>query len=1364
MSHRSISRLGLALLAVLASVPGAPAQETGRSPFNLSASRDFAVTGMRTAASARFWISNAGPMDAQSGIEVVSPAQVLKSNVFNSFLSELALWASAGRTDYLANKSRVPSLASVRNAATGGHTISVNNHLTATATDWLPIDGSLGIHFSGIRSSTSGCISHTKDQIPAGFTLMPGSDCLETWGASGFQGRRNVPQSTYQSLFQQLGNAFTFDFWKVPEDPTESLLGNNFQTYGLVSDFNLTNNEAYGSVIPGRTGSPATDGYPLGLEWRFDAFNFKDARYANVVFWQATVTNRSRENYGVGMDYDSLYAGFVIRPTTAMARGGYWPEQGAVVFNDLRSRSDCDQARALPERLIITNFNGSCSSIDVSRGFTRGAMAVVMLKSPIGDLRNKLFTAPLSPFLRPTHPLAGDTLTYNVGRDCGQECSSVRMIAGRGQSAWGVVSSHEGDALAGDQAASLTPNDYWFLFHSANGAAYNDGPRVDIDNPRAGGGFNYCVPGPGAVGGRTWTYRSGRPSAAGVGPDTLFLDDCNPTTNQLVGFWRDTFPDKSLKLIRGSLYLGAGPFRLAAGETTAFVVAVVLATDSASIERSVRETVELYRSFYSVPQPPPLPKVITARVTGGDIRSTFVRVTLDPTLMRWTDEFLLFESQRYRNAPATTTEGRIRRFNPWLPDSLLKRATDNIARILVYKSCNPTATTLTYTTTNTLGVACTVAEMRDTLNRVLGPVSYAQILRPDTVVIYDDGAVNPGQSYLYAFVPETRGAKWSIVDSTATGFVSKELVFETPVHELPRARSADNVVTVYIPASRQAGGTGSDIVFREEKLGVTIDTLQAPGRPTVIASWNGFGIEAMDPTADANLRVIFADRILIDEYRATGAVALDSVRVRVARALTSGFTITGSGLTAKATPVRQATDTLVYRAGPEGVPFRSITTPATTVVTAGGITTTTRTIVGPAAILVNDATELPLFVSNNMRGVTFTPQEYLGHANAVRVRVTVDTTAISNTTNKGFQSSSTFDPRGVRVFSGFQPLSLSWTLSATASGSSRPTGAGLGGEYAIEIVDQEFGSIPTFRLDWGAALADSVARSLANRAVGTTGATDSATAAAVAKFLNRPNIRADSLLAVKVPFTVTNRSFGTSVAVAMLKTDKDTTYVFGTGSDTIRVRVPQDQWLPGDLLMFIEEVPVGAATERVVTLYPAVLSCGTAVPGVTGRFRCNPVSGTGGDPTYGATPAGYELRVRYTIPPRPPREVAFTVIPAKAGSSITSITKAQMDSVNVVPNPYIIFSSFEQQAGNKRLMFTHLPPGGKIQIFTVAGQFVQELTWAETDLEGAGDLFFDMRTREGTEMAAGLYLYVVTARDPGSGRELRKLGRFIIIR
>lgn len=79
-------------------------------------------------------------------------------------------------------------------------------------------------------------------------------------------------------------------------------------------------------------------------------------------------------------------------------------------------------------------------------------------------------------------------------------------------------------------------------------------------------------------------------------------------------------------------------------------------------------------------------------------------------------------------------------------------------------------------------------------------------------------------------------------------------------------------------------------------------------------------------------------------------------------------------------------------------------------------------------------------------------------------------------------------------------------------------------------------------------------------------------------------------------------------------------------------------------------------------------------------------------------------------------------------------------------------------------MFTNLPPRGLIRIYTATGSFLQEIEWTEDQLAGNGDLFYNLRTHEGNELAAGLYVFVVKATDPVSGATRSHTGKFVIIR
>ena len=201
------------------------------------------------------------------------------------------------------------------------------------------------------------------------------------------------------------------------------------------------------------------------------------------------------------------------------------------------------------------------------------------------------------------------------------------------------------------------------------------------------------------------------------------------------------------------------------------------------------------------------------------------------------------------------------------------------------------------------------------------------------------------------------------------------------------------------------------------------------------------------------------------------------------------------------------------------------------------------------------------------------------------------------------------------------------------------------------------------------------------------------------------------------------------------------------------------------LVLDAEDNPV-QATRDVVTFPTAQLDCGQ-----NPRLPCNPVAGVGstGDIT---TFQGQILSVIYNVPVDIDTRLVFDLESALSGAAVLDdpdnleAFRAQLDSIKAVPNPYLMFSRYEldtPQGDDARLMFTHLPPEGLLRIFTVSGQFVQELSWGPDELAGNGDLFWNMRTREGNEAAAGLYVFVVSAPSPAGGEE-KKIGKFVIIR
>ena len=76
----------------------------------------------------------------------------------------------------------------------------------------------------------------------------------------------------------------------------------------------------------------------------------------------------------------------------------------------------------------------------------------------------------------------------------------------------------------------------------------------------------------------------------------------------------------------------------------------------------------------------------------------------------------------------------------------------------------------------------------------------------------------------------------------------------------------------------------------------------------------------------------------------------------------------------------------------------------------------------------------------------------------------------------------------------------------------------------------------------------------------------------------------------------------------------------------------------------------------------------------------------------------------------------------------------------------------------RRLMFTHIPAQCTIKIFTISGYLVDEI---EVNNEPSnGIAHWDLLTREGLEVAAGIYVYHL--KSTSTGKE--KMGKFAVVK
>ena len=108
--------------------------------------------------------------------------------------------------------------------------------------------------------------------------------------------------------------------------------------------------------------------------------------------------------------------------------------------------------------------------------------------------------------------------------------------------------------------------------------------------------------------------------------------------------------------------------------------------------------------------------------------------------------------------------------------------------------------------------------------------------------------------------------------------------------------------------------------------------------------------------------------------------------------------------------------------------------------------------------------------------------------------------------------------------------------------------------------------------------------------------------------------------------------------------------------------------------------------------------------------------------------------------------------------------KDSMEDIKVVPNPYVGTNAMEPAVANfllnqrRRIMFTHIPAECTIKIFTVSGVLVEDIEVTNTADQGI--VHWDLTSKEGLEIAAGMYIYHVKAKKSGA----EKIGKFAVIK
>jgi len=88
--------------------------------------------------------------------------------------------------------------------------------------------------------------------------------------------------------------------------------------------------------------------------------------------------------------------------------------------------------------------------------------------------------------------------------------------------------------------------------------------------------------------------------------------------------------------------------------------------------------------------------------------------------------------------------------------------------------------------------------------------------------------------------------------------------------------------------------------------------------------------------------------------------------------------------------------------------------------------------------------------------------------------------------------------------------------------------------------------------------------------------------------------------------------------------------------------------------------------------------------------------------------------------------------------------RGDVSRVGVRPNPYKRSALFDNrsQVYDHKLVFYNLPPQAKITILDVSGQVIDVINFVSND-PSKGSVFWDMFSKDGIEVASGVYIYVV---------------------
>lgn len=1376
---------------------GAPVVE--RRGFSLFSAEDLAGASLKLAGGYRYAAFNAGGLCsfANTNGDLFNSGCGVFNGASNFFHYQVA-WG-VPPSAYERIKALWPAVAQMR-PPLGYSTPWRTSSIAPMVLRIGPSDGQVGSLFSGAAAADgAGCRDMSGIQganLPKGLTLTALSDCPETWGPAGFQGLRTIPDSVWLQRFHQNPVAFRWEDWKVLPGigATTPVLG-DLSTYGAFSDYNSELLAQYGMITPKGAAlqPPLWSGFPLGIEVRYDAFKFDRKSLRDGVFVRWLVVNNSASVWGSGVNYDSLYMG--VDP-------GYIPSQ-PTIYNVPALGVHLRSYGGLSGRCSVTYPRRKLPAANEACGGTSSGARMhvtLVLKSPIGDLRNKLFSNPASPFYAPAHPKADDTITFNHWRRGGFGLQDVFSWRRSDRSLFGLMSGREDLWLDGRAFSAFSAVQIWTLFRYE----FTDGTQ-SAANVR----YNRSAPG-GIAGYGKWDYNDDGAQ------DTLFLPDCG--VQGCSKLWSDTIAGGYAATTGGNVgnYLGVGPFSLNAGDTTEFFWYLGGANDTVSFNRLVQNVTGAYLANFSTVLAPPQPAFtasdvqLTAVSATDTTRTSQVRIQIRMPA-RQNDAYLSrVVMSRLESADPTAVE--LRRLNPGIVQAVQGRMQQNLARLLVFKSCDAGRSW-----TDATGKCDSAATARtQTVSGATAGLGWQafRTIAADTVtgnlsthVVAD--AVPPGHEYLYSFVTQSRSlADISVVyqetlDASGTvtshkiGTLWDALAVDVDTATSQLATTGPTTVRVYAPVSIPA----ATFVAR-------VDTATRQGAAT-----NRVTAIARSAHAAGTYRMRFGNRFILTRAVDTLTSARVTTLVRqsvYARAANPGDAFFTTNLVASADTFVSSHD-LTY-SSPAATALR--VTPRTTM---GTVLTFVDTISAAGYVVArmsgaNDALYLavgPTFPANTPNSFTASaltqivdPYEGTRDYPGFTATVTAET-APPAARSIGSHAAPVIRAPGDTLVDSIAATGVRYVSFTSGGPRSSP-----GGLYRVQWQGDAFGPNAPFTFGMAAQMQPVLDGSLAARPVATFGDTSGGyrvtIRAATGTGEGTSGVGTRQLVRAKVPFTVMGLN-GQPAKIVMLTRHSpgnavDSVFrnsrLFGTAGDTTRLAIPPDVWMPGDTVWVFENLVVDSTvaiagqlvqivhdttvngrvqrlpiqvTRELMGIKLALQCTSNTTPT---RVTCNPIApGPRGATKYLPFQAGWEQLLHFNRPFDQNSEVALTATPTQA--TARPLTKADMDKIRVVPNPYIVQSSFDQPGagGNTtaRILFVNVPNEGMLRIYTVSGQMVQQLSWTAADLIAPGDnsphgdLPYNLRTREGRDLAGGLYLYVLTPRGANANRTVAR-GKFVVIR